>query len=111
MRRATTVAFRASSRRSTCNSSILGARYYCKTSGAPTNNNPNQSRAEIEQEKQKNLKGETKSNVKSAPGWNEKLGSTSEAVIKSEKDDQKSVKQLQNETVEHLHGDKKGQKK
>ena len=43
---------------------------------------------EVEAEKQKNLKGESKSSMeKHAPGWNEKLASDSEQKVKALKDE------------------------
>ncbi|GAA97601.1 uncharacterized protein L969DRAFT_94743 [Mixia osmundae IAM 14324] len=38
---------------------------------------------EVEEEKQKQLRGETKSSLDHIPGWSEKLASDSEAAIKS----------------------------
>ena len=99
-----------------CYGGLNAGRNYCKTSGAPTNENPKKAAEQIEKEKQKNLRHETKSNVKSAPEWNEKLGSTSEAVVKSERDGDKSVKQMQKESVQNMqqerkeNGDDKSQK-
>lgn len=74
---------------------------------------------EVEAEKQKNLKGESKSSMeKHAPGWNEKLASDSEQKVKALKDERckgamccerslanadhlAAPEQLQKDTVEH----------
>ncbi|KAK9897868.1 hypothetical protein P389DRAFT_210253 [Cystobasidium minutum MCA 4210] len=53
---------------------------------------------EIEQEKQKNLKGQSESPVEGAPGWNEKLASDAEAKVKATKDT-RSPQELQEDTA------------
>merc|ERR1711879_598588 len=54
---------------------------------------------EVESEKQKNLKGDSKSPVEGAPGWNEKLASDAEAKVKATKDT-RGPKELQKDTAE-----------
>eukprot|EP00884_Botryococcus_braunii_P004274 jgi/Botrbrau1/13848/Bobra.0056s0084.2 len=55
----------------------------------------------LQREQERNLKGETKSTIPHAPGWNEKLASDSEAAVKAEQDN-RSIEQLQRETVDHV---------
>lgn len=56
----------------------------------------------LEKEKQRNLKGEVKSSIPNAHGWNEKLASDSEAAVKAERHaDGKSIEELQAQTAEH----------
>ncbi|CAG8593079.1 11115_t:CDS:2 [Dentiscutata heterogama] len=57
----------------------------------------------IEREKQRLLKGKVVGNVKHAPGWNERLASDSEAMIKAEREpDSSSMDDLQRETLSYL---------
>lgn len=49
----------------------------------------------LEKEKQKNLNSKDKE-------WNEKLASHSEAAVKADKEHDKPVKHLQDETIDHL---------
>ncbi|CAG8613413.1 11298_t:CDS:2 [Ambispora gerdemannii] len=48
-----------------------------------------------------------KSRIKSAPGWNEFLASDSEAIVKAEREDHSSIEELQRQTVEFFHEEKK----
>ncbi|KAL4528565.1 hypothetical protein Ndes2437A_g03127 [Nannochloris sp. 'desiccata'] len=58
----------------------------------------------IEKAKERHLKGKTKSHFpEEAPGWDEALASDSEAVVKAERSNPKSIKEMQDQTVECLH--------
>ncbi|CAG8435162.1 981_t:CDS:2 [Scutellospora calospora] len=63
----------------------------------------------IEREKKRLLGGKVKGPMKHAPGWNERLASDSEAMVKAEREpDHQSIAELQQETLSHLlnlHGD------
>jgi hypothetical protein len=48
------------------------------------------------------LVGKSQSPVKSAPGWNEKLASDSEAIVKAEREPDVSTEQMQQQTVQYL---------
>lgn len=57
----------------------------------------------LEKEKQKHLKGKTVSHIKEVPGWNEKLASDAEAVVKAEKECADCpIDEMQRQTVETL---------
>ncbi|KZP22732.1 hypothetical protein FIBSPDRAFT_1043329 [Athelia psychrophila] len=62
--------------------------------------------ATLEREKHRNLTGEQLKtpHIKSAPGWNENLASSSEAYIKADKHPHdETIEDLQRETVEYVH--------
>lgn len=64
---------------------------------------PAASKASIAHEKQKSLKGNVKSAVgPTAPGWNERLASASEANVKADHTPDKSMDELQRDTIESL---------
>eukprot|EP00884_Botryococcus_braunii_P004273 jgi/Botrbrau1/13847/Bobra.0056s0084.1 len=56
----------------------------------------------LQREQERNLKGETKSTIPHAPGWNEKLASDSEAAVKAEQEPQLSIQELQFQTIKDL---------
>ncbi|KAF0552596.1 ctg1 protein [Gigaspora margarita] len=57
----------------------------------------------IEREKQRLLKGHHVGQLKNAPGWNERLASDSEAMVKAEKEpNHGSIEDLQRETLTYL---------
>lgn len=48
--------------------------------------------------------GKTKSHFpEEAPGWEEVLASDSKAIVKSERAENKSIKEMQDQTIECLH--------
>ncbi|KAF7979128.1 hypothetical protein HWV62_43353 [Athelia sp. TMB] len=62
--------------------------------------------AVLEREKRRNLTGEQLKtpHIKSAPGWNEHLASSSEAHVKADKHEHSgTVEDLQRETVDYVH--------
>eukprot|EP01117_Protostelium_nocturnum_P008946 TRINITY_DN3211_c0_g1_i1.p1 TRINITY_DN3211_c0_g1~~TRINITY_DN3211_c0_g1_i1.p1 ORF type:complete len:117 (-),score=34.70 TRINITY_DN3211_c0_g1_i1:292-642(-) len=84
------------------NSSFKSNRKY--TSHDPETNNPNRpgQKQKTDAEKSKNLRGESHSPHKEFKGWSEELASNSEQVVKAEKSSNKSVKEMQNETVKNV---------
>ncbi|RIA84098.1 hypothetical protein C1645_784852 [Glomus cerebriforme] len=54
----------------------------------------------LDQEKQKILKGKVKSSIETAPGWNEKLASESEATVKADRHgDSVTIEELQRQSI------------
>jgi len=80
----------------------LSQRFYASGSGIHDNDPET-----LENEKQKNLKGEqhhTSAPHKHAPGWNEYLASTSEAFVKADQSPGPlDTQKLQNETVDYVN--------
>jgi hypothetical protein len=57
----------------------------------------------IEKHKKRQHKGKTVSNIREVEGWDEKLGSDSEAIIKAERyASNKTIKELQDNTIKTL---------
>ncbi|CAG8440377.1 7647_t:CDS:2 [Funneliformis caledonium] len=66
----------------------------------------------VKQEKEKVVKREKTSTIKSAPGWSENLASESEAAVKAERDHSVTIEDLQNHSIniiEQHHGDRQEQ--
>jgi hypothetical protein len=60
----------------------------------------------MDKAKERHLQGKTKSHFpEEAPGWEEVLASDSEAVVKAERSKEKSMKEMQDETINCLHDD------
>jgi hypothetical protein len=58
----------------------------------------------LDKAKERQIEGKTKSHFpEEAPGWEEALASDSEAVVKAERSKPKSIKEMQDQTVECLH--------
>ncbi|CAG8644018.1 5196_t:CDS:2, partial [Cetraspora pellucida] len=57
----------------------------------------------IDKEKRRLLRGKVVGSLKHAPGWNEKLATDSEAMVKAEREpDSSSIDELQRETLAYL---------
>ena len=56
----------------------------------------------IEKEKKKTLEGKVNSQIKEAPGWNEKLASVAEASVKADRSADEPIEVLVKETVEQF---------
>lgn len=57
----------------------------------------------IEKHKKRQHEGKTVSNIREVEGWDEKLGSDSEAIIKAERyASNKTIKELQDNTIKTL---------
>lgn len=60
----------------------------------------------VERAKQRQRQGKTKSHFpEDAPGWEENLASDSEAVVKAERSKDKTIKEMQDQTLECLQYD------
>ncbi|PRP78522.1 CAMK family protein kinase [Planoprotostelium fungivorum] len=73
-----------------------------KLSHDPETNNPNKTgqKQRTDAEKEKTLKNQHVDTIPEHKGWNEAVASNSEAVIKAERSSDKSVEELQKQTVE-----------
>lgn len=56
----------------------------------------------LEHEKRRNLEGKTVPINPKFPGWNEKLASDAEAIVKAESCDEMPIQELQERTVEYI---------
>eukprot|EP01103_Thecamoeba_quadrilineata_P019117 TRINITY_DN7610_c0_g1_i1.p1 TRINITY_DN7610_c0_g1~~TRINITY_DN7610_c0_g1_i1.p1 ORF type:complete len:106 (-),score=12.08 TRINITY_DN7610_c0_g1_i1:34-351(-) len=77
------------------------SRAYSGTSGKTTNEEPNRTKNELNKEKEKNLNNESESPISNAPNWSEPLASASEAIVRSERERPKTIKNLQKETIKN----------
>jgi len=78
----------------------ISKRFIGETNGKAANENPEFSETMLDREKKKVLEGKTVTTVENAPGWNYRLASNSEAYIKADKEPDKPMEELIQESME-----------
>merc|ERR1711879_734070 len=63
---------------------------------------PQRSKRETEKQKRINLEGKVVSDVPDAPGWNDRLASDSEAIVKADRSELEDMHELQELTIETI---------